>query len=84
MCVYIKYRYTHMHECVPTDTHTFVLAMGIPEIKEVPIIHIQDFFKIINLAILICKFYQITLIVLHLSYFTPSALHYLISVMLLV
>lgn len=31
-----------MHECAPTDTHTFVLAIRRPEIEEVPIIYIQD------------------------------------------
>ena len=31
-----------MHERAPKDIHTFVLAVGIPEIKEVPTSHIQE------------------------------------------
>lgn len=33
---------THMHVCAPTETHTFILATGVPEIKEVSIIHIPE------------------------------------------
>ena len=33
---------TQRHKHTTTDTQIFVLAMGVPEIKEVPIIHMQE------------------------------------------